>query len=165
MHRLIFPAISLVLAVSAAERRPMPLERSDPGGVLRQLTIARFDASGQTSIQAAATDANGNLFVTGTTNAPDFPVRNAAQGALGDARILRTTDLGATWTKVGNPPGDVTTIVPDPTTAQVLFAGGANGIYKSSDGGATWRQVHASATTFLTIDPGNHLRLAAVAPG
>jgi uncharacterized protein (TIGR03437 family) len=139
--------------------------------VLRQFTIASFAATGQTSIQAAASDNLGNVYVAGTTNAADFPVKNAAQPIFGDSRILRTTDLGATWKTVGSPPADVTAIVPDPTTAQVLFAGGSTGIYKTIDGGVTWRLVYAFPIsfsfngTYLAIDPGNHLRLAAVVSG
>ena len=39
----------------------------DPGGVLNQLTVASFGGSGQSSIQAIATDASGNVYVAGTT--------------------------------------------------------------------------------------------------
>ena len=154
-----------------AERHPVLLEKPDPGGVLRQFTIASFAATGQTSIQATAADGFGNLYVTGTTNAFDFPVKNAAQPNFGDSRILRSTDLGVTWKPVGNPPADVTAIVPDPFDAQVLYAGGSSGIYKTTDGGATWRLVYtftpgySLSSSGLAIDPGNHLRLAAAAPG
>jgi photosystem II stability/assembly factor-like uncharacterized protein len=168
---LVCPVVFVWLATAAfAARPPVPPSRSDPGGVLRQFTIASFAATGQTSIQAAAADPSGNVYVAGTTNAADFPVRNAAQSLFGDSRILRSTDLGATWKPVGSPPADVTAIVPDPVDPQVLFAGGASGIYKSSDGGATWRLVYAFTGVFtfdrahLAIDPGNQLRLAATVP-
>src|SRR2546430_2730888 len=67
-----------------------------PGGILRQLNLAGFAGSGQNSIQAVATDSRGNIYVAGTTPSPNFPVRNAAQPVFGEARILRTTDLGTT---------------------------------------------------------------------
>jgi uncharacterized protein (TIGR03437 family) len=131
--------------------------------------VAEFEGSGQNSIQAIATDSRGNILVAGTTSSPDFAVKNAAQPAFGDARIMRTTDLGVTWTRVGTPPQDVNVVVPDPTTPQVLFAGGNTGIYKSVDGGATWRLVHPFLSLYgfsgaLAIDPGNHLRVAAIEP-
>ena len=141
-----------------------------PGGVLKRLSIAAFPGSGQNSIQALATDATGNIYVAGTTGSPDFPVHNAAQAQFGDARIMRTTDRGTTWAPVGSPPQDVTVVVPDPVAPGILFAGGDTGIYKSTDAGRTWRQVYQNPNlgyTFggaLVIDPGNHLRLAAIAP-
>jgi uncharacterized protein (TIGR03437 family) len=147
-------------------------QQSEAGGVLRQLSIAAFGGSGQTSISALATDSRGNIFVAGTTNALDFPVKNAAQSVLADTTILRTSDLGTTWTRVGSPPGVASILVPDPVASQVLFAGTSFGIFKSSDGGQTWRLVYAFQPNSqfgglqfngsLVIDPANHLRLAAL---
>jgi hypothetical protein len=74
------------------------------------------------SIQAIASDSAGNIYVAGTTNASDFPVKNAAQPRFGESRILWTTDLGITWTRVGSPPADVAVVVPDPVDSQVLFS-------------------------------------------
>jgi len=149
-----------------------PPEHADAGGVLRQFSIASFGGSGQTSIQALATDSSGNILVAGTTNSLDFPVKNAAQPVFGDATILRTSDLGTTWTRMGSPPGVISVLVPDPVTPQVLFAGTNVGIFKSSDGGQTWRMVFGFQPSLqfgglqfggaLVIDPANHLRLAAL---
>ena len=168
----VVPALVAGVSIAAAERPSVPPQPPGAGGILRGYTIASFGGSGQTSIQATAVDPFGNVYVAGTTGAPDFPVRNAAQPAFGDARILRSTDSGATWKPLGSPPQDVTAIVPDPAAPAVLFAGGASGIYKSADAGATWRLVYAFPTSFapfnsayLAIDPGNHLRLAATVPG
>lgn len=167
VRRALFVFI-LLLTLDFARAQQHP----EAGGVLRKFSIASFGGSGQSSIQALATDSNGNILVAGTTNAPDFPVKNAAQPVLGDATILRTSDLGTTWTRVGRPPGVTSILVPDPVAPQVLFAGTDLGIFKSSDGGQTWRQVYAFQPNFqleglhfggaLVIDPANHLRLAAL---
>lgn len=149
--------LNLLLALPIPAARP-----SNPAGVLSELTIANFASSGQTTIQAVATDASGNLYVTGTTNSFNFPVKNAAQPVIGEARILRSTDLGATWTRLGLPPADVTVVVPDPVSPQIVFAAGTAGIFKSTDGGQSWTTVYPSSIGALVIDPGNHLRLAAV---
>ena len=85
---------------------------------------------------------------------------------------MRTTDLGITWTRVGSPPQDVNLVVPDPVALQILFAAGTTGIYKSADGGNSWRRVWQFQqfqpglvdAGDLVIDPGNHLRLAATVP-
>jgi uncharacterized protein (TIGR03437 family) len=165
---------SLLAAFSTgavAARRPVPSEKPDPGGVLRQFTIASFAATGQTSIQATAADAFGNVYVAGTTNAFDFPVKNAAQPAFGDARVLKSVDLFGNWQPLGSPPADVTAIAADSVLPWILFAAGPNGIYKTMDSGATWRLVYAFPgngqfdSADLALDPGNHLRLAATVPG
>ncbi len=137
--------------------------------ILRQYRLAVFDGSGQNSIQAIAADSRGDVYVAGTTSSPDFLTKNAAQPRLGDARILRTGDLGTSWTPVGSPPQDVNVVVADPVTPQVLFAGGDKGIYKSGDGGVSWRLVYGFSSGYafggaLAIDPGNHQRVAAVEP-
>jgi hypothetical protein len=90
---------------------------SDPAAVAQRLRVASFGGTGNTSIIAMATDSAGNIYVTGTTSAPDLPVKNAAQPAMGEAQVLRTTDLGATWSRV-NVPADVTSVVPDPVDPQ-----------------------------------------------
>ncbi|HEY1335917.1 MAG TPA: SBBP repeat-containing protein [Bryobacteraceae bacterium] len=132
--------------------------------MLQRLAIANFGGSGQNSIQAMATDSDGNVFVAGTTNSPDFPVKNAFQSALGEASVLRTTDLGNTWTRVPAPL-DITAVFPDPVAQQILFGGGTAGIYKSADAGQTWQVVYPFSPGVwlqsLAIDPGNDLRIAA----
>ena len=169
MHAHVRRALfAVVLLLTSGFARAQP----DAGGVLRKLSIASLGGSGQTSIQALATDSIGNILVAGTTNAPDFPVKNASQPVLADATILRTSDLGITWTHVGSPPGVTSVLVPDPVAPQVLFAGTNQGIFKSSDSGQTWRQVYAFQSNpqfgglqfngALVIDPANHLRLAAL---
>lgn len=141
---------------------------------MRQFTIASFGGAGQTSIQATAADAFGNIYVAGTTSAPDFPVKNAAQPKFGDARILRSTsvfDNFSSWQPVGSPPADVTAVASDPALLSVLYAAGPSGIYKSTDTGATWRLVYAFQgngqfnSTDLALGPGNPPQLAAIVPG
>jgi uncharacterized protein (TIGR03437 family) len=145
---------------AAAPRR----SPTDAAGVFGQLNLALFGGSGQNSIQAMSTDPSGNIYVVGTTSSPDFPVHNALQPNFAEAQILRTIDLGNTWTRVSSP-ADVTTVFPDPVAPQVLFAGGTAGIYKTSDGGQTWSVVYPlqpATLNSLVIDPGNHLRIAAI---
>src|SRR3954453_5863710 len=116
---------------------------SPAGGALEHLAIASFAGSGQNSIQALASDSLGNLYVAGTTASPDLPVKNAWQPNFADSIVLRTTDLGATWTRVNGPPDSTALIFPDPAAAQILFASARTGIYRSVDSGIHWRLVYA----------------------
>ena len=72
--------------------------RADTGDVSpRPTTWFSLTGSGTTSIADLATDADGNLYIAGTTTSPDLPVTIAAQASLGEAQIMRSTDRGATW--------------------------------------------------------------------
>jgi photosystem II stability/assembly factor-like uncharacterized protein len=164
----------LLIALAAGCRFEGLLAQSpgspDPGGVLNQLTVASFAGSGRSSIQAIATDASGNVYVAGTTSSLDLPVMNAAQPQMGESRIMRSLDQGATWTPLGNPPADPQIIEADPYSPQILFAGSHDGIHKSTDGGQTWRTVYALPSSYegvssLVIDPGNPSRVVALGSG
>jgi hypothetical protein len=142
----------------------------DPGGVLKQFTVASFAGAGQNYIQAIATDPNGNIYVAGTTSSPDLPVMNAAQPQMGESRIMRSLDRGTTWIPFANPPVDPYIVEADPYSPQILFTGSFDGIRKSTDGGQTWRivyavQPYAQGIASLVIDHGNPSRIVALAAG
>ena len=130
----------LVFASAALQAQPA---FSDPGGVLHQLTVARFGGSGTQSIQALTSDAAGNVYVAGTTSSFDFPTKNAEQPVMGEAVLMRSLDRGLTWKKVAGPQAMAITVAPHPRDPQTLLVGGADGIYKTTDGGNTWRHVYA----------------------
>jgi len=78
--------------------------------------------------------------------------------------IFRSTDGGTIFTKPGTiPAGNAYFLANDPTNANVLYAdigswastctfGGVNGIYKSSDTGATWTKVSDPVMDALILD-------------
>ena len=79
-------------------------------------------------------------------------------------RIMRSLDAGTTWTQRSVRPThyDVFTVDPhDPATLYVSVP--AEGLYKSSDGGTTWRLLKAqkvgSSINSLAVDPRDSRRL------
>jgi uncharacterized protein (TIGR03437 family) len=65
--------------------------------VLAELSFAAFSVTGKTSIQGIATNAAGEVYVTGTTSASDFPVLNASQPGFGgntDAFVAKLSPTG-----------------------------------------------------------------------
>ncbi len=149
-------AAMLCMAVLLRAQTAIP----DPAGVLSSFAFARFLGSGKQSIQAMTSDSEGNLYVAGATSSADFPVKNAAQAQIGEAVLMRSAD-GVTWEKMPFPTFLLVTISPHPSDPQTLFGGAADGIYKSGDGGLTWRKVYAWANPanddqiYIAVDPGN----------
>jgi hypothetical protein len=134
------------------------------------VAVASFAGSGTDTIQAMATDSAGNLYVAGTTSSLDFPVKAAWQAQMGDSRVMRSLDGGATWTRLASTPADIAVILPDPANPQAVVAAGDNGIYQSSDGGRTWNTVYTWTVPFdpgltgtgLALDPGSPTHLVAM---
>jgi photosystem II stability/assembly factor-like uncharacterized protein len=61
------------------------------------------------------------------------------------------------WTSLGPDGGFVSTVVADPAHPQVLYAGSVGGVFKSVDGGASWRAasrgMEIRPITALAVDP------------
>jgi photosystem II stability/assembly factor-like uncharacterized protein len=76
------------------------------------------------------------------------------------AALLAGAPLAAApqWTALGPYGGGVDTLTVDPVDARVLYAtANLNGTFKSVDGGATWRLIHAGyASSKLVVDPSRH---------
>jgi hypothetical protein len=70
----------------------------------------------------------------------------ALLGALGlGFTLLRPAEEESPWEFLGPADGDVTSLVFDPTTPTTLYAATAyGGVYKSEDGGTTWRYLRGS---------------------
>jgi photosystem II stability/assembly factor-like uncharacterized protein len=79
-------------------------------------------------------------------------------GALGlGFTLLRLAEEESPWEFLGPADRDVTSLVFDPTTPTTLYAATAyGGVYKSEDGGTTWRHLRGSRELegrFLAIAP------------
>jgi photosystem II stability/assembly factor-like uncharacterized protein len=70
------------------------------------------------------------------------------------------------WTSLGPDGGSVCSVAIDPSDPSTIYAGTlGGGVFKSADGGATWRPINNGLTnlsiTALAIDPGTHHTLYA----
>jgi photosystem II stability/assembly factor-like uncharacterized protein len=117
-----------------------------------------------------STDAGGSWVYL--TNEIAFALDPSTSGTLyasSGAAIQKSTDAGTTWTKLYGGPGPsaplggstVHALVVDPMNPSAIYAGYGggdtlDGVYKSSDGGATWAPVFVGSmhgVRFLAVDP------------
>ncbi|MCO6437600.1 MAG: hypothetical protein J5J06_10970 [Phycisphaerae bacterium] len=91
--------------------------------------------------------------------------------------IWRTVNGGASWSPINDflPSLSVTTLAMDPGNSKIIYAGTGEsfssdgvpgaGVFKSTDGGLSWKQLSATApTTNPTTDPWGYVNRVAVSP-
>lgn len=70
--------------------------------------------------------------------------------------ILKSTNGGATLSPAGSGPGgNVRKIMIHPTSSNIVFAAATNGIWRSTNSGASWTQVHTGSKEDIEFKPGN----------
>ncbi len=105
-----------------------------------------LNGSGFTRGNALAVDSSGYAYVTGRTNASDFPTLNPFRSST--TNFYKSTDSGGHWNSqvIGAPDGVVNALAVDPLASNTMYAGmaltGAGGIYKTTDGGNTWTALN-----------------------
>ena len=120
-----------------------------------------LNGSGFTFGTAIAVDASGNAYVTGRTNAGDFPTVNPIRSSA--TNFYRSTDSRGHWNSqvIGTPDMGVNVMAIDPLTPNTMYAGmrlaSASGVYKTTDGGNTWAALNTGLTNVfcgaLAINP------------
>src|SRR6266478_2166962 len=96
-----------------------------------------FGGSGNESVSAMVTDPAGFVILAGQTSSYDFPVTDGSLNT--GTQFAVTADSGLTWRPLSNlPSGTPTVIAVDSSTSPIWYAAGTTGIFKSTDGGATW---------------------------
>ena len=123
-----------------------------------------FDNEGSYSIGCITLDpSNSNTVWVGTGEN-----NNQRSVAYGDG-VYRSDDGGASWKNMGLKNSEhISKIIVDPRNSDVVYvaaygplwsAGGDRGIYKTIDGGKTWKQIHFisenSGSCDLVMDPTN----------
>ncbi len=123
-----------------------------------------FDDGGSYSLGVVVVDPkNSDVVWLGTGE-------NQAQRAIGYGDgVYKSTDAGRTWKKVGLPNSEhIAKIIIDPRNSNTVFVasqgplfspGGDRGVFRTTDGGATWKPVltvsENTGATDLDFDPRN----------
>lgn len=104
------------------------------------------------------THASGPVFAW-TSDRPDRS-RPGTPGVPPRPRLLRSDDEGTSWTPIALPPpvpasgaggGTRPIATVDPLDPTVLYAAGQDGLYRSEDGGGSWRVVLATPARIVGV--------------
>jgi len=125
--------------------------------------------AGASWVQASTGVANMNL--------PDIDVNNAdpsqIYAVVHQEGVLRSADSGRTWDTTGFSRIGISTVATHPTNPNIIFVDGwdpttRTGIWKSTDGGITWRAVYgegAHHVAFHPLDPSKMFASIGDTPG
>src|ERR1700733_11581330 len=158
IYNAMFLALTLAWITQAADYAPALQWVKTTGG------------SGSSSVAAAATDGNGNLYIVGSTTSLDFPTTaSASQSAAGGSPLVRISLSHARASKLfpaNLPP--ITFAAAAPGNPGTLYVASGNQIWKSTDAGSTWTLLYQFSATgvgagvgALAVDPTNSSTLYA----
>jgi uncharacterized protein (TIGR03437 family) len=127
-----------------------------PGSAQKLLTNRTFGGSGSDSPAAIAADAQGDIYVAGTTTSADLPASHGFQSRPAVLPLSISTDGGAAFTGVTIP--DVSEIDALATTmdGSVVYADTSSGLFRSSNSGVSWSAANPGipvSAEVLTISP------------
>ncbi|HEY1496748.1 MAG TPA: SBBP repeat-containing protein, partial [Candidatus Solibacter sp.] len=121
-----------------------------------------FGGSGNDSVKAIATDPSGYVIVGGSTSSYDFPVTDGSRNSATQFGV--SVDSGGSWQPLGNLPQGTPVTLAAGTSA--WYAGGSGGIFKSTDGGATWTlSLGGAAAALVVMDPSRESTVYAIFDG
>jgi len=110
---------------------------------------------------AVAVDKDGNAYLSGSTTSSNFPGITPAERERFLLPVYRSDDGAGKWERAGGMgigSFTINTLVVDPKNSAIVYAAAREGVFKSTDGGRTWRGAGPQNTVivfFLAIDPVN----------
>jgi len=114
--------------------------------------VQEVDASGSDSLAGLGTDAQGNIYIAGSTQSRNFPVKGAVQGTMASSGLYRINGTGFTALGLKS-----VSAVAATQGGTAIYAVSSNALLKSSDGGASFTAVSlpSSQVSAVAIAPGN----------
>jgi uncharacterized protein (TIGR03437 family) len=124
--------------------------------------VQQADNSGKDTFAGIGTDAQGNVYVAGSTASASFPVKAAAQSHLGSAGVYNIDGTG--YTRIGLSTV-ISSIAADPKNPNVFYGVSTGSGVKSVDGGNTWTPlaIPSMAVVQFAVDPANDQNVYAAA--
>jgi Tol biopolymer transport system component/photosystem II stability/assembly factor-like uncharacterized protein len=120
-----------------------------------------FGGADNDRVQDVALDAQGNIYVAGTSNSKDFPQLRSVKSR---SPYFRSSDRAASWSNFNtNIFSDVYDFAFHPMDPAVILAATDFGLFRSTDGGDTWGKISSVPTAGLysavEYDPTNANRI------
>ncbi|WP_010520607.1 T9SS type A sorting domain-containing protein [Aquimarina agarivorans] len=124
--------------VADPDRENMVWATSKTGHILRNTKTGQFD-----SWEIVNSDEiNLTIYVNGLSLDPNSPISNRTLYLTSEGSVFRSTNDGRNWRKVlDNKFCNYTAV--DQFNSNIVYAGGAKGLWKSTDKGANWNKVNS----------------------
>jgi photosystem II stability/assembly factor-like uncharacterized protein len=80
---------------------------------------------------------------------------NTLYAALTGGGVLKSTNAGETWVTTGSGPSGSRQVKIFPDNSNLVFCAATNGLWRSVNGGATWKRVETSTSEDVEFNPAN----------
>lgn len=103
--------------------------------------VKEFGGSGRSLVSALAADPQGNIYVAGQSNSPDFPVTANGFQTRVIPPLLDLSNGGQTVRRLQIDAETQVLAIGGTSDGKILYAQGLNGMYLSIDGGTSWKRT------------------------